>query len=208
MIKNVIFDVGRVLIDWLPHNTMKELGFSNVDIDEIDKILFKSGEWNEEDRSVRSPQEMEDYFAALSDVYGDKIRLFYKHAVDSATLRPYSISFLDSLKAAGYNTYILSNFGQGAKEKLERKGVFDFLKHADGELFSYEIHEIKPDPLIYEALLKKYDLNAGESVFIDDVEKNIAGAMAVGINGIVFHSIQQVCDDLEKLNVKFERDFI
>lgn len=208
MIKNIIFDVGRVLIDWFPHNTMKELGFSDDDIDAIDKILFKSGEWNEEDKSIRTPQEMEDYFAALSPAYEQKIRLFYKHAVDSAVMRDYTITLLDSLKAAGYNTYILSNFGQGAKEKLEAKGVFDFLTHADGYLFSYEIHQIKPGPEIYNALLKKYNLYSSECVFIDDVDINIDGARNVGIDGIIFKDIKQVLNSLENMGVIFDCSFI
>lgn len=208
MIKNIIFDVGRVLIDWFPHETMKELGFSDTEIEKVDQILFKSGEWKEEDLSLRTPQEMEDYFASLAPEYADKIRLFYRHAVDSAKLRDYSIPFIDELKKSGYKTYILSNFGQEKKESLEQKGVFRFLKHTDGYLFSYELHKIKPAPEIYEELLKKYNLNASECVFIDDVIENVNGAQNVGIIGIQFNTIEQVCDDLNSFYVNFKRDFL
>lgn len=206
MIKNIIFDVGRVLIDWYPHNTMKELGFTDSDIDAVDKILFKSGEWNEEDKSIRTPQEMEDYFAALSEEYSEKIRSFYRHAVDSAVTRDYTVRLLDSLRSSGYSTYILSNFGQSAKEKLENRGVFDFLSHSDGHIFSYEIHKIKPYPDIYKALLNKYSLKSDECIFIDDVPVNIEGAEKVGISGILFNSIEQVLCDLEKAGVIFDKN--
>lgn len=208
MIKNIIFDVGRVLIDWTPNDTMLKLGFSEEDIAAINNILFVSGEWNEEDLSVRSPQEMEDYFASLSSEYSDKIRLFYRHAVDSAIPRKYSIPLLDALNTAGYNTYILSNFGQFAKEKLEKRGVFEFLNHTNGHLFSYEIHKIKPDKEIYEALLNKYSLNPSECIFIDDVKKNIEGAKKLGIKGIQFIEAKQVFDELKSYNVNFEQNFI
>ena len=207
MIKNIIFDVGKVLIDWYPHETMKKLGFNAKDIEAIDEILFQSGAWNEEDISIKNQTEKEEYFASLSSKYSDKIRLFYKHSMDSATLRDYTLPLLQSIKSAGYNTYILSNFGKGAKETLEKKGIFDFLKIVDGSLFSYEIHEIKPYPVIYKTLLEKYNLNAEECIFLDDVQKNIDGVTNVGINGILFNNLSQAIDELKIYGVIFERNF-
>lgn len=203
MIKNIIFDVGKVLIDWDPYETMEKLKFSKEAIKEITDKVFDSGEWGKEDLGIYTPIEMANYFATLVPEYDKEMRLFYSHATDSIRPRAYVRGFLKSLRAAGYKTYVLSNFGGQAKEKAIELGGINFLDLMDGYLFSYEVHQIKPDVAIYNTLLAKFNLDANECVFIDDVPANIEGAKKVGINGIIFNSFEQVCDDLRKLGVVF-----
>jgi HAD superfamily hydrolase (TIGR01509 family) len=68
------------------------------------------------------------------------------------------------------------------------------IRFFDGYLISCDIQVNKPDQEIYRALLRKYDLVAGECLFIDDLEENIAGARAVGLQGYVFKE----ADDLRR----------
>ncbi len=61
MIKNIVFDVGKVLIDWYPFETMEQLGFSKDVMDTIRKYIFDSGEWSREDEGLmtRDPRAVE-----------------------------------------------------------------------------------------------------------------------------------------------------
>ena len=65
MIKNIVFDVGKVLIDWYPFETMEQLGFSKDVMDTIRKYIFDSGEWSREDEGLMTRDELKDYFSAL-----------------------------------------------------------------------------------------------------------------------------------------------
>ena len=85
------------------------------------------------------------------------------------------------LKSRGYCVYYLSNIPEDVLDFLterDLKGLFD------GGVASCEVHINKPDPRIYKALLAKYQLKAGESVFIDDRLENVQAAFRLGFAGI------------------------
>ena len=85
------------------------------------------------------------------------------------------------LKSHGYCVYYLSNIPQDVLELLTERGV---LAQFDGGVASCEVQVNKPDPQIYKALLKKYQLKASECVFIDDRLENVQAAFALGFVGI------------------------
>ena len=85
------------------------------------------------------------------------------------------------LKNHGYCVYYLSNIPQDVLELLTERGV---LAQFDGGVASCEVQVNKPDPQIYKALLKKYQLKASECIFIDDRLENVQAAFALGFAGI------------------------
>ena len=85
------------------------------------------------------------------------------------------------LKSHGYCVYYLSNIPQDVLELLTERGV---LAQFDGGVASCEVQVNKPDPQIYKALLKKYQLKASECIFIDDRLENVQAAFALGFAGI------------------------
>ena len=93
--------------------------------------------------------------------------------------------------------YVLSNYGKNSFEI--NSPTYDFLKYVDGMVISYEICELKPDKAIYEHLLNKYDLKPEESVFIDDRQINVDGAVNCNIYGILFENYPQASMALRKL---------
>jgi len=198
MIKNVIFDVGKVLVDWNPLSTMEELGFSKKKIEELYSALFTSGAWLEEDRGIKSREEMYDFLASQCPKYSDDIKLFYDHATDSVRLMAYTHEWISSLKEQGYKVYVLSNFGDFAWHKAVKLGVINFLDMLDGYLVSYEIKQIKPEPGIYNELLSRYNLKSEECIFFDDSKPNIIGAEAVGIHGILFTDYEKAKADFDE----------
>lgn len=199
MIKNIVFDVGRVLIDWNPEITMRAVGCTEDDIRLINERIFASGQWNEEDRSVYTKAELSKLFSALVPEVGDKFAAFYERATETAKLRDYACSWVSELCNAGYHIYILSNFGEEAWATAKEMGALDFLPMADGIMVSYMIHEVKPHPAIYEALFNQFKLDPKECVFIDDSEKNIRGSEAVGMRAIHFVTKEQAQKELQEI---------
>lgn len=202
MIKNVIFDVGKVLVGWNPTETMQQLGFDEATIKRLHECLFDTHAWSEEDRGVMPREELLEFLVSQDPSLKNEILLFYEHAIDSITPKDYAIPWIKSLKAAGISTYVLSNFGDEKMHQGIEKGSINFLDILDGYIFSYEVKQIKPNPDIYLGLLEKYNLKAQECVFIDDIEENVLGARAVGINSFQFLNYEQAVAELAKLGVK------
>lgn len=203
MIKNVVLDVGRVLVAWQPLDTMRKLGFSEETIECLDKVLFKSGVWNETDRGILTDEEFLDLATNKAPTYEKEIRLFWNNINKAIWQLPYAKSWIRAMKKAGYHVYILSNYGSFTYEKTKTEAL-DFIEDVDGAIFSYEVKLIKPDAAIFEALFEKYQIKAEESVFLDDLLANIEGAKNVGMQGIVFSGIEDAIEKLKTLGVEFE----
>ena len=108
-----------------------------------------------------------------------------------------SIPWIQDLKARGYHTYYLSNYGE--QVRYDTAASLDFMKEMDGGIMSYEVHQIKPDEKIYRMLLDRYHLKAEESIFLDDTNINVDGAIKVGMQGLLVENQEQAVRDLNAL---------
>ena len=196
-IKNIVFDVGKVLVYFEPDWIMNKLGFTEETKAVLRKAMFEDPLWNEVDRGVLSTEELVAAFAKNAPEYEKEIRDTYLRVGDSIELLPHAVEWTASLKERGYHLYIISNYGEYTLEQTKEK--MDFLKYMDGAIFSYQYQIIKPDARIYEQLLKNYDLKAQECVFIDDKAENVEAAKAVGYQGIVFTTYEAVTKELEEI---------
>lgn len=203
MIKNIVLDVGRVLVAWQPKDLMKELGFSDETVAVLTEELFTSGIWNETDRGVLSDEAFLELAVGKAPEYEQEIKLFWNNVDKAIWQFPYVKEWICAMKKAGYRVYILSNYGSWTYEKT-REDALDFLEYVDGAIFSYQVKLIKPDAAIFHALFDKYGLQAEECVFLDDLSANIEGAKAVGMHGIVFTGLEAGLMELEKLGVQIE----
>ena len=198
MIRNIIFDLGGVLIDFHPLDCLLRLGYDKKKALEILNATVKDEIWQEMDRGIYTKKE--EYIKAFENKYPllkDDIKKF----LDSDWMK-YSISYIkenlvliDFAKKHNCKYYILSNYPKDAFEYTY--DLYDFIQNADGRIVSSFVKCNKPEKEIYLKLLDKYKLEASECVFIDDLEVNIKGASDVGINGIVYKNL---ADTLEKLN--------
>lgn len=201
MIKNIILDVGKVLVAWQPKVTMRELGISDETVEILAKALFDSGIWNEADRGVLSDDEFLELAIRQVPEYEAEVRLFWNNIDRAIWQFPYVKLWIRAMKKAGYKVYILSNYGNWSYEKTKERAL-NFLEEVDGAVFSYEVKQIKPDAAIFQALCDKYSLKAEECVFLDDLPANIEGAKNFGMQGIVFKGLQDALEELQKLDVK------
>lgn len=198
MIKNIIFDIGKVLVDYDWTRYLKSYGFEEEKEKTIAYALFASGIWNELDRGVIPIPELEELFVSHAPQYREDILTVFRNSGSTIKRLDYAIPWIKSLKERGYHVYYLSNYSEFMIDAT--RNALDFLPYTDGGVFSCDVKLIKPEPEIYRALLEKYhDLIPEESVFLDDVEKNVQGAQAFGIHGIVFQNFEQARAELDLL---------
>lgn len=198
MIKNIIFDVGKVLVEWEPDVAMHKLGFDEETIKAVSEATIETDDWNESDRSVLSDEEQLQVFIEKAPAYEKEIRLFWDHVGTAIWQYDYVKSWMQELKDRGYRLYILSNYARRTYAQTREKAL-SFLENVDGQMFSFEVHQIKPEPEIYQTLLEKFDLKPEECVFLDDREENIRGAEAAGIHGIQFTGYEAAKEKLEEI---------
>ena len=198
MIKNIVFDLGRVLVDYNPISYMEQLGLSSEIIDKLSNIIFHSQEWVDYDSGkLLHNTDIANKLVLEHPEVGKEIKLVLKDDwVTIHTLREDMAQFLVSLKERGYNIYILSNLSIDSYGFISQ---YEFFKYIDGGVYSYEEKVSKPDENIYNALLEKYSLIPEETVFIDDSPKNIEGAIKLGINGIIHNDIDSTKIALEQM---------
>lgn len=197
MIRNIIFDVGKVLVSYDPDAYMEQLGFDADMKRRMNEAVFEHQLWLDSDQGLRSPEEFLQAFTENAPELAETIRRVHETVGGTIELFDYAVDWVQDLKRRGYRVYILSNYSENMFRQTEHK--LKFLPYVDGAVFSYTIKKIKPDLAIYEYLCGKYELKPEESVFIDDRPENVAGAEAAGIHGVCFEDYAQARRELEEL---------
>lgn len=199
MIKNIIFDIGNVLVEFNPEKVFLEIGIDKNKIEGLAQATVHNCLWPELDRGVLPEEEVFRKMKENAPEYEQEINLMLDKAMEKLVRSyDYAAGWLKSLQERGYKIYLLSNYPESLFE-LHSKNKFTFLPYIDGKVVSAYVKLIKPDCKIYELLLEKYHLNAQECVFLDDREENIQGAKKVGIHGITFLSYEDASEKLEAL---------
>lgn len=197
MIKNVIFDVGKVLVEYDPDSYMERLGFDLKTRQAVNQAMFQNPLWEESDRGKLSTEELLEKFIFNDKEYKEEITKAYQTVGNTIELFPYSVAWIKELKQRGYRVYILSNYAEVTYEQTKEK--MEFLPYVDGAVFSFQCKWIKPEKEIYQELCNKYFLNPRESVFLDDRLDNIEQARNLGFFGIQFESYEQAVKELERI---------
>ena len=183
MYKNIIFDLGGVMVDFDPKTYLVDR-FCNAEVEEqVSQLTFESEEWKLLDAGLITRSEANLRMLARAKEYG---RAFEVQGVLDDwmhILRPRRRmqELVRRLKNHGYSVYYLSNIPEDVLALLKERGVLD---RFDGGVASCEVHVNKPDPRIYQALLDQYGLKASECVFIDDNLANVQAAFTLGFVGI------------------------
>lgn len=190
MIKNVIFDVGMVLVNFRYREYLRDLGFSQ-DIEEIFcKRIVESPLWGELDKGIRETEDIVNEMKNNVMDYPDEAELFFENIHDIVETYPYAFPWIEELKQKGLCVYLLSNY---PKElfNIHSKGKFTFMDAIDGKIVSGYVKIVKPDPAIYQLLLDTYNLRPEECVFLDDRKENIEAAGKLGMHTILFENYNQ-----------------
>ena len=205
MIKNIIFDMGQVLIKFDPDLFIDRIGITDSKEKEIlMREIYKSVEWSMMDRGTLTDEEackiMEKRVPAHLK---DKVKLL-TYGWDRPIVPIEGMKDLvKELKDNGYNIYLLSNASYNQKNYWPNIPGSEYF---DGVVVSAYIHLVKPQLEIYKYTLDKFNLNAEETVFIDDATFNVEAAIYSGLKGIVFHGdVKELREKLVAMNVQVEK---
>ena len=185
MIKNIIFDYGNVLVDWNPAYLFLPV-FGG---DEQKCKFFTEHVCNREwfTRMDRG-ESMDVCVAELQAVhpdYADAIALFRDRWFDMCHGDiPGMVEIIQDLKSRGVGVYGLTNWPAATFTEARRR--FRTLAGIDNYVVSSSVKLAKPEPAIYELLIRKYNLKPQECAFIDDRIDNVNAAKALGMSGIVY----------------------
>lgn len=182
MIKNIIFDIGNVILDFNIDRVLNEFSDSKDDQEFIKKNIIESPEWLGNALIDTGYLTRDDAIKIVQDRTNhskDKLIIdFWKNYNKFAKIDERVLNLIKKLKNNNYRIYLLSNINPYTHELVKKSGLFEIV---DGYVLSYKEHMIKPYKSIYNTLLKRYNLKPEESVFIDDNEKNIITGNLLGI---------------------------
>lgn len=198
MVKNLIFDVGDVLLEYRWKDMMMDYGLSYDEGLRIGQEMFQCDIWEQglDAGNVTMAEAIKKYGELFPDDR-EVITWFLNHGEQMAVRRPEVWEKVARLKASGYGIYLLSNYSEELFRKHTQGAAF--LDVLDGGIVSYQVHLLKPDERIYRALLEKYDLRAEECLFFDDRPANVEGARKVGIQAVQVTSREMINETLEKM---------
>lgn len=182
--KDIIFDLGGVLIDWNPRNLYKKIFASTEEMEWFLNTVCTT-QWNTQQDAGRPfakglavIKEKYPKYAAQIDDYFNRWDEMLGGPVKSA------VTVLKDLKDKGYPLYALTNWS--AETFPIARAKYDFLNWFDGIVVSGEERLVKPDPAIYARLLKRYQLHSSNCLFIDDNAANVSEAAHLGFETILF----------------------
>ena len=187
--KNILFDMGNVLVTYNPEWVIRHYTEDEELIREVKNIVFHSQEWLLLDAGLIEEEKAErNWMERLSS---DKAReiahlSFQNWHLYNMKVIPGTAEMIRALKENGKEIYLLSN----ASLRLLSiyKEVIPAVECFSGIFYSAAHKCVKPQDIIYERFLKEYSLNPADCFFIDDLEENISAAKAVGISGAVMKS--------------------
>ena len=182
MIKNIIFDIGNVILNFNIDRVLNEFSDSKDEQEFIKKNIIESPEWLGNALIDTGYLTRDDAIKIVQDRTNhsnDKLIIdFWKNYNKFAKIDERVLNLIKKLKNNNYRIYLLSNINPYTHELVKKSGLFEMV---DGYVLSYKEHMIKPYKSIYNTLLKRYNLKPEESVFIDDNEKNIITGNLLGI---------------------------
>jgi HAD superfamily hydrolase (TIGR01509 family) len=196
---NVVFDIGNVLVHWEPRALYRKIFATEAEVEWFITHVCNSA-WNLEQDRGRSFAEGVAELTARFPEHADAIAA-YDLRWHQTVLGPIdgTVAILEELRQRGTPLYAITNFNQDKfKETLKR---FPFLEAFRDTVVSGEERVLKPDAAIYHLLLARNGLDAASCVFIDDSEKNVQGAEAVGMKAIHFTTPEALRNELAALGL-------
>ncbi len=185
MIRNIIFDMGGVLIRFDREYFIRRLGVDAEDESILMNEVFRSVEWARMDRGSIAEAD------ALYNIRNRTPRRLHDAAEKLVTMWDRPILPIDGmyelvseLKDNGYGIFLLSNASLRQHDYWPRIPASRFF---DGKLISADVRLVKPQPEIYSLLCATFTLTPSECFMIDDAPQNIEGAYEVGMPGHVFN---------------------
>jgi 2-haloacid dehalogenase len=197
-LSTAVFDLGGVLVDWDPHHLYRRL----MPEEEVEPFLDEIGfhEWNRAQDAGRGWAEAVADLAARHPRRRELIAAYaerYDEAIAGEVAG--TVVLLDELADRGIRLLALTNWSAETFPAARRR--FPFLERFDGIVVSGEELVAKPDPELFRRLLERYQVDAAETVFVDDSPANVEAARRLGMTGLQFTDAERLRADLAALGL-------
>jgi putative hydrolase of the HAD superfamily len=194
-IRATIWDFSGVLIQPRipnPHDVLAaELGITPQQLakyfDGRENHSIDTGLETEHDYIQRMLRELglsPDSFHLISNFFFDKFELDQEFMTFIRQSRPQML------------TALCSNFSDRLRPSLQEP--WGILNDFDAIIISCEVGSTKPKPEIYQITLQQLNVAPEEAVFIDDLEENVKGAQALGMQGIWFKDTRDTLQQIQQ----------
>ena len=183
-IDTLIFDIGKVLVRYDWKKLLRDLKYDEETAHAVAKAVFLSDTWTEGDRGILSEEELLQAFINNDPAHEKQIRETFERMGETIRVYSYTKNWLTYFKKRGYKLYILSNFSKPLFDRCQKE--MKFLDLMEGGYMSWQIHCLKPEPEIYQKLIKDFQIQPSKAVFIDDLLDNVAEARAQGLHAVHF----------------------
>ena len=199
MIDTIVFDMGGVLIDFSAQLFTERLQVSGEDRALLERHGLRTTDWVRLDRgTITEAEALVHACAGLPRHLHTAADYIINHWNEPIVPIEGTAEVVRQLKARGYALYLLSNAG------VRQNSYWNDIPGSEcfsGTVISADLHLLKPEAAIYQALFDKFDLTPANCIFVDDLPLNVEAAQNAGMQGIVFYDAQQLRSELQKRGV-------
>jgi epoxide hydrolase-like predicted phosphatase len=194
MIRNIVFDLGNVLISFLPSEYLEKSNYPPEIREVILSDIFRSMEWLMIDNGDLTTEEAIDLISQRSSLKREEIAIIFNKRSDIMFPLEKNVRLLPELKKQGFKLYYLSNFPLDIFDEI--KNGYSFFRDFDDGIISAMVKCSKPDVRIFKILFKNFGIDPKESLYIDDIESNVKAAESLGMKGLVTFGSDDISEKL------------
>lgn len=181
--KNIIFDMGNVLLDYSPHTIVSQFTQDESVINLLVKEIFYQQEWLDLDQGLINEEEAyQEVIKRLNQAYHFITKLIFDHWHEYLFERNEMFDLLNQLKQKGYKLYLFSN---ASPRFYTYEDTIQCLSLFDQKVISADIKLSKPSHDFYLKAFEICNINPIESFFIDDSVQNILMANQLLMDGYI-----------------------
>lgn len=197
-IRTIVFDIGNVVVRWDPDWIIRQTFGDAADHEGLRAGVFSREVWLPLNLGQISVPDAKACYVSNGLMQADDADRLFDVVLESMSPLSGSVELMQAALDAGYRIFALSD---NVHEFVAHyKAHHRWWKLFEGAVISAEIGEVKPNPGIYDHLLSTWSLTPAETLFMDDVAANVAGAHAMGMHAFQFTT----ADDAR---ARFARDF-
>jgi putative hydrolase of the HAD superfamily len=197
IVRNVIFDLGGVVLDWNPDRIVSRLSSVGELRASFKEALFGHADWRMFDRGTITELQLIERLEVRLGRTRHEVTASLDAVRDSLVEKPETVQLIRALQRQGTPLYCLSNMPSAVYTHLRKR--HRFWDAFSGIVISGEIQMMKPEPEVFLHLLATFKLRPQECVFIDDVLANIESAKQLGLHTIWFKDAAQCRRELDQV---------